>query len=892
MTTGRECDLCSLGCGKHPLRQRVGDADHHFCCLGCMNVFLILWESGAIRASQDIRQTELFRRSLQLGLISNPAREDAAPGSAPDVLDGAKEELLLHVSGMWCTSCSWLIEHALAALPGVVKAEASFASDLVKVQYHPQALPPERILSRIASLGYKAQQYASDTDAADSERRDLIIRTGLAAFLWANVMSFSLALYAGYFEQISGSVRRGLPFVLMALATPVVFYCAQPILRLAWRGLLNRTIRMESLLALGILAAYGYSVAQAFRGEIHLYFDTATVIVVLVLAGKLIEHGAKEKVSRWISLLHRMMPNKVRLLAKGSERFVSVDALEPEEVFMVKAGERIPADGIVVEGESHADESLLTGESVPVGKCPGEPVAAGSVNLDGVLSVRATKSAGDSTLSRIITLVEQALSSRCEIERMVDRVSRIFVPSVVLVALLTFFLTWITNTASLAQSLMRAVTVLVIACPCALGLATPLAITAAFGAASRRGILIRDSRVLETLRKIDTVILDKTGTVTEGKFSLLELVSCEHCAQPVTAGAAATRTFLVNGFGKGTALAVPPRVASDVGFSPCGSGIGPTGTIYGTSCDASEVRGSWSSASNLSAGHALAFKSYDEALFLLASLEQYSEHPLGRAVAEFARQQGTTLREASALEVHKGRGITGIVGDNHVFAGNRRLAKELDVQINDAADAQAHSWEEEGKTVSFVGWDGELRALAAFGDKLKPEAIELTAELKRRGVAVHLVSGDASATTKWVASCLGTDSCEAEVLPEEKVEVVRRLQEKGATVAMVGDGINDAPALAQADLGIAMGSGTDIAIEAAAVVLMNSSLRKILDVFDLSRKTMRLVRQNLFWAFFYNSVGIALAIAGILNPIMAATAMLLSSVSVVANSMRLAREES
>ena len=848
MTTGRECDLCSLRCGKHPLRQRVGDADRYFCCLGCMNVFLILWESGAIRAGQDIRQTELFQRSLQFGLISNPAREDAQPGHAVDPLASAKEELLLHVSGMWCTSCAWLIEHALSALPGVVKAEASFASDLVKVQYHPQILPPERIVSRISSLGYKAQEYAGDTDAADSERRDLIIRAGLAAFLWANIMSFSLALYAGYFEQISSSVRRGLPFVLMALATPVVFYCARPILRLAWRGLLNRTLRMESLLALGILAAYGYSVAQTFRGEIHLYFDTATVIVVLVLAGKLIEHGAKEKVSRWISLLHHMMPNKVRLLAKGSERFVSADALAPGEVFMVKAGERIPADGIVVEGESHADESLLTGESVPVGKRPGEPVTAGSVNLDGVLSVRATKSASDSTLSRIITLVEQALSSRCQIEHVVDRVSRIFVPCVVLVALLTFFFTWITGTASLAQSLMRAVTVLVIACPCALGLATPLAITAAFGAASRRGILIRDSRVLETLRKIDTVILDKTGTVTEGKFSLLELVLCyDRCAQPVPAGAAAG--------------------------------------IF------SEATGSWSSASSSSAANALAFKSPDETLFLLASLEQYSEHPLGRAVTEFARQQSTTPREASTLEIHKGRGITGIVGDNHVFAGNRRLVKELGVRVNDTADAQARAWEEEGKTVSLVGWDGELRALAAFGDKLKPEAIELAAELKRRGVAVHLVSGDALATTKWVASCLGTNSCEAEVLPEEKVEVVRRLQEKGAIVAMVGDGINDAPALAQADLGIAMGSGTDIAVQAAAVVLMNNSLRKILDVFHLSRKTMRLVRQNLFWAFFYNSVGITLAVAGILNPIMAATAMLLSSVSVVGNSMRLARQE-
>ena len=846
MATGRECDLCGLGCGKYPLQQHVGDADRFFCCSGCMNVYLILWESGAIRAGQDIRQTELFQRSLQLGLISNP--EEVEPESAVDVTAGATEEMLLHVTGMWCMSCAWLIEHALSALRGVRRAEVSFTSDLVKVQYHPRTLPPDLILRRIESLGYKAQQYAGDTDAADAERRDLIIRTGLAAFLWANVMSFSLALYAGYFEQISGSVRRGLPFVLMALATPVVFYCGHPILQLAWRGVLNRTIRMEALLALGILAAYGYSVAQAFRGEIHLYFDTATVIVALVLAGKLIEHGAKGKVSHWISLLHRMMPNKVRLVAHGSERFVSVGALEAGQLFVVKAGERVPADGIVVEGESHADESLLTGESAPVGKRRGEPVAAGSINLDSVLSVRATRSAGESTLSRIIALVEQALSSRCEIERAVERVSRIFVPSVIAIALLTFFVTWLAGAASLAQSLMRAISVLVIACPCALGLATPLAITAALGAASRRGILVRDSRVLETLRKVDTVILDKTGTVTEGKFALLEFVPCHHApAQAVPAGAVANKSSAV--------------------FESSASGA------------------------QFPVGRSSSINQDDETLSPLASLEQYSEHPLGTAVADFARRKGTPLHEATSLEIHKGRGITGIVDGKSVFAGNRRLANELGVWIDENSEEQARRWEAEGKTVSFVGWDGELRVLAAFGDKVKPEAIELTAELRRRGIAVRLVSGDAHATTEWVASCLGITSFQAEVLPEEKTEAVRQLQASGAAVAMVGDGINDAPALAQANLGIAMGSGTDIAMKSAAVVLMNGSLPKIVEVLNLSRKTMRVVRQNLFWAFFYNSVGISLAVAGILNPIMAAAAMLLSSVSVVGNSMRLARQE-
>ena len=827
-----QCDLCALACGKDPLHQHVGDAERHFCCLGCMNVYLILWESGAIRAGVDLRQTELFRRGLQLGLISTGSSDETrSPAQSADNIDCNR--LILHVTGMWCTSCAWLIEHALNNVPGVVKAAASFSSDLVSVQYHPQILSPQRILDRIASFGYKAEEYAGERNNTDTERRDLMIRTGLAAFLWANVMSFSLVLYAGYFEQISDSVRRGLPFLLMALATPVIFYCGQPVLRLAWRGVPNHTLRMESLLSLGILAAYGYSVVQTLRGEIHLYFDTATVIVTFVLAGKLIEHSAKEKVSRWINVLHRMMPNKVRLLADGRERFVAVGALEPGQVFVVKAGERVPADGVVKEGESHTDESLLTGESIPRGKSPGENVVAGSINLDGVLSIEASQSAGDSTLARLINLVERALTERSDLERTVDRVSRYFVPTVIGIALMTFAGAWGFAHVTVAAALMRAISVLVIACPCALGLATPLAMTAAYGAASRRGILIRDARALENLRRADTVLLDKTGTVTEGRFSLLHLSPCrQRVCQAVLAGNSNAYTE-------------------------------------------EHVGGEFDR---------------QDALGFLTSIEQYSEHPLGRAVVEFARWQNTPIHDADSVQVHKGCGITGVVGSTQVFAGNRRLLQNLGIRISEDSEKQARAWEEAGHTVAFVGWDGELRAFAAFGDRLKEEAIELAAELKRRSLEVRLVSGDARATVQRVASQMGTDQWQAEVLPEEKAQVVRTLQQSGALVAMVGDGINDAPALAQADVGIAMGSATDLAMKAADVVLISGSLAKITDVLQLSHRTMRIVRQNLFWAFFYNSVGITLAVIGVLNPIMAAGAMLLSSVSVVGNSLRLAHE--
>ncbi len=836
---GRNCDLCGLACGRRPYAQQIREHERFFCCLGCMNVYLILSESGG--EGKDFRETELFKRSLELGLISQPdAASPKAPVAAGNQDDTPCEELLLHVRGMWCTSCAWLIEYALAKLPGIANVEASFATDLIKVKYRPQHIPPSRITERIHSLGYEAKEFRASEESNDTEKRDLLLRLGVAGFLWMNVMYLSLTFYISFFEHISDSIRRYVPFFVWALATPVVFYSGYPILRLAWRGLRNRTIRAEALLSLGILTAYFFSIVQAFRGDSHIYFDTACVIVTLVLAGKMIERNAKDRATRWITQLHRWMPNKVRLIANGQERFAAIDALEPGQLFVTKAGEHIAADGVIAAGESHTDESLLTGESVPVSKQPGDRVAAGSINLDGVLQIRALRTATDSTLARMVAMVENALTRRSPLEKTVDRVARVFVPSVVCVAVLTFLSLWLLGAASLATSLMRAITVLVIACPCALGLATPLAITAAMGSASRRGILFRDSQVLEALRRVDAVVLDKTGTMTEGTFSLLDLALCKHeCLQPV----------LVNAGGAEFENRVRKREFEGFAFADARL----------------------------------------EALSLLASLEQYSEHPLGRALVAFAKSAGAVITDASAIEIIKGLGITGIVRGRRAFIGSRRLLKEEGIAVTRDLEDQVHGWEAEGKTVTFFGWDGELHGAAAFGDRIRDGARELVAHLKRKNISVYVVSGDSKATVQWVASSVGADHYRYEVLPAEKADFVKGLQDAGSLVAMVGDGINDAPALAQADLGIAMGSGADIAMKAAAVVLMKSSLDKIPETFALASKTIRIVRQNLFWAFFYNAIGITLAIAGILNPILAAGAMLLSSVSVVVNSLRLTK---
>ncbi len=835
----KTCDLCGLTVGRHPFLRSLDGEEKSFCCLGCLNVYAILLESGVIGSGQDVRETEVFKRSLALGLIATGGK-DVKSVLPPIPNDALTQEVLLQVSGMWCSSCAWLIEHTLTKERGVISAEAFFSSDLVKVKYCPQYIPPDKITERIGQLGYKASEYTGENDTANAERRDLLLRLGVSGFLQMNVMTLSMALYVGYFEKISDSVKQYLPFVLMLLTAPIVFYSAMPILRLAWRGLVNGVVRMETLLSLGILAAYFYSAAQAFLGGTHYYFDTAGAIVTLVLVGKLIERGAKERTSRAVALLYRMMPKKVRLSAIGSagkeEKFVSVDALNVGDVFVVKAGERIPADGILVDGYSHADESLLTGESTPVEKQPGSRVVAGSLNTGNVIQVQAEKVGEDATLAQIIRLVEQALSSKSSLERTVDKVSRVFVPGVIVFAALTFFVCWLGGYVATDEALMRAITVLVIACPCALGMATPLALTAAIGSASQRGILVSDSRVLETVRNVDTVVFDKTGTITEGNFTLLKF-------EPFQSKAGA--------------------------LNPVEAVQGP-GLLSNLALGFGDQKG---------------IELTEKALQLVASLERYSEHPLGRAVIKRANDDGMALLEARDVENRKGLGLIGNVAGHSVFVGNRRLAEEQRVP-GSFADVPESS-ESQGRTVAYFGWDGQVRGVMEFGDRIRQEAADVARDFKQRGIKTLIVSGDSFAATSHVAFVVGADEFIAEALPNDKTSIITRMQRQGKIVAMVGDGINDAPALAQADLGIAVGSGADIAMRAAAIVLMSSALNKLPMVFDLANTTWRIVRQNLFWAFFYNTLGVSLAVTGVLNPIIAAGAMLLSSLSVIANSLRL-----
>jgi copper/silver-translocating P-type ATPase len=735
------CTLCGLDSGQAA-----------FCCAGCEAVYGILHAAGPLP----------------------PVAENPIPA------DVETRDSVFQISGMWCNSCAWLIEHTLSRMHGVQSGKVAFTSDLLKVRYAPQYLPPGRITDAVAALGYRAAEYTGPADRSDAERKDLMLRTGIAAFLSMNAMFFSLVVYASYFETITAGAAHAIPFVLMALATPSVFYCGAPILRIAWAGLRARVLRMETLLALGILAAYGYSVAQTFAGNLHVYFDTACAIVTLVLTGKLIERGAKDRSAGAIGLLYRLMPAKARV----GDRFVSVEALQPGTVFHVKTGERIPADGIVVEGQSYADESVLTGESVPRPKQTGDAVICGSVNTGSPLAVRTTRAGASSTLAHMVRTVEQAAAHRTHTERAVDRVARLFIPAVLAIAVATFA-GWLWRSGRPSEALMHAIAVVAIACPCSLGIATPLALTAAVASAGKRGILVTDTRVLETIRDVDTVVLDKTGTATFGEFTLLDAEG-----------------------------------------------------------DTSRMEE-------------------------LAAVEACSEHPIARAL-------GKSRLHASGVEVHKGMGIAGVVGGTRYFLGNRAFV----------ADKQGNVPSVTGFSVYF-GWDDAIRGALSFGDRIRPEAADLCAALRRRGIRTLLLSGDCSATTEQTARAIGADEWIAEATPDRKIEIIRDMQRRGSKVAMIGDGVNDAPSLAQADLGIALGSGADIAMQAAPLVLMKNSLAGVVDTLDLSRRTFRIVRQNLVWAFAYNSVGIVLAVAGVLNPIMAAGAMALSSLSVIGNSRRL-----
>ncbi|MGZ8983831.1 MAG: heavy metal translocating P-type ATPase [Methylotenera sp.] len=730
------------------------------------------------------------------------------------------KEWTLAIGGMTCASCSNRVEKALAKVPGVLSAEVNLALETALVSGLASEVTPAKLIKAVEAAGYQAKELGIN-HAEDSQPQNSMVNSwwpvALSALLSLPLVVAMAAAWAGWQGQLPGWLQ-------WALATPVQFWLGWRFYKAGWSALKAGAGNMDLLVALGTSAAYGLSVYLLFSpshaGMNHLYFESSTIVITLVLLGKWLESRAKKQTTEAIRALNALRPERASVIRNGQETQLAIAAVVVGDVVVIRPGERIAVDGRILQGESQVDESLITGESLPVAKRLGDTVTGGAVNGEGLLHVVTTAVGAESVLARIVRLVESAQAKKAPIQRLVDKVSAVFVPVVIVVALVTL-LAWGLLGGDWQVAILNAVAVLVIACPCALGLATPTAIMVGTGVAAQHGILIKDAEALELAHAVKTVAFDKTGTLTEGHPKLVVLESSTKDA-----------------------------VTSDT----------------------------------------------DNLLMVAASLQAGSEHPLAKAVVNAAQCKGVMLQPAQEVHAMPGRGVAGIVGNQKLYLGNTRWMGELGVDLS-ALKARSLALEAEGHSVSWLAKsvlaasakELELLGLLAFGDTLKATSGSAVARLQEQGILTVLISGDNQGSASNIASQLGIAKLYAQVLPSDKANIVTHLKHADGLVAMVGDGINDAPALAAADIGIAMSSGTDVAMHAAGITLMRGDPELVADAIEISRRTYAKIRQNLFWAFIYNVVGIPLAAMGWLSPVIAGAAMALSSFSVVSNALLLKR---
>jgi Cu+-exporting ATPase len=709
----------------------------------------------------------------------------------------ASKRVELVIGGMTCASCATRIEKKLNRLDGVA-ATVNFASEHAAVAFDPTHVSVSDLIGTIEAAGYHAAMPNADDNDDDPTkpyRRRLVL---------AVVLTVPLALFA----WVSAARPPGWEWVSLALATPVVFYAGWPFHRAAVTNARHGAATMDTLISVGTLAAWVWSTVVLLAGmSASVYFDTAGAITTLILLGRFFEARAKRRSGEAIRKLLELGSKDARVLRDGVEVLIPAEALGVGELFVVRPGEKVATDGVVRSGTSAIDQSMLTGESVPVEVGPGDHVVGATINASGRLVVEATRVGAETALARIARLVAEAQTGKAPVQRLADRVSAVFVPVVIAVSVLTLA-GWLAFGATTTAAFTAAVAVLVIACPCALGLATPTALMVGTGRGAQLGIVIKGPEVLEQTRQVTSIVLDKTGTITEGKMAIAELVPADGVSE-------------------------------------------------------------------------------EELLRLAASAEDASEHPIARAIAEHGRDRLGTLSVAEHFSARAGRGIEAVVDGHVIVIGQPSLLNHWGVTLPGTLAAEAERLESNGSTVVAVAWDGESRGLIAVADRVKATSRQAVSQLRALGLSPVLLTGDNERTARSVAAEVGIDRVLANVLPEDKVAEITRLQAAGEVVAMVGDGVNDAPALAKADLGLSIGTGTDVAIEASDLTLVSGDLRAAADAIRLSRRTLRTIKVNLFWAFAYNVAAIPLAVAGIVNPIVAAAAMAFSSVFVVSNSLRL-----
>jgi heavy metal translocating P-type ATPase len=822
MTTA-VCELCGLPLRYGAVSHVVNDTSLEFCCHGCRMVYTMLLESTDADDPARFKETDLYRQCVAAGVIPaseadlrrlhEQEKQDHRTAAGPIKNTNTSSDrsgtlpLDLVVDGMWCTACAWVIETALSRLGGVQGATCHFSTDRLHCRYRPDRVAPDQIRKAVTRLGYRTRD--PDTDDADrhAQRRELV-RLTITALLSVNVMMLSWALYAGFFTTLSGDAVSKISLPIVAMAAIVFVYGGGPMLRKAWFGLVHRAPGMETLVGMAAGCAFGYSVYNWLTGSIHLYFDTASMLITLVLLGKVLEQQAKGRVRRDLDRFFALQPAKVRLITDScaTGRYVAIGQLAPGDRFAVEANEIVPADGHVESGTASLDESSLTGEPRPVPVKIGDPVKSGTRLLDGRVVARAEKVGGDTILGRMIAIMARSLEQKSVFEGRTDRMLRWFVPIILTLAGSTGLFCFLSG-ATINQAMVRAVTVMVISCPCALGVAIPMARLAGISLAGRRGILVREIQAFERADAVDTLVFDKTGTLTHGRWQLVG-IDCQPGHDPATIAA-------------------------------------------------------WA-----------------------AGLEQASDHDIARSIKDYARVQGTSPARVTDVSVHPD-GVRGQLEGTCLRIGSRGFAWGQ-AQSPDGARNDSH-----GTLTSrvFLSANDRPAATLIFGDAIRPSVPGMVETLKQSAVDLHLVSGDAAASAGAVADTLGLTRVRGNLLPADKADYIDRLNQQGRHVAMVGDGVNDAAAMVRADLAVAVYSGAGLAKEAAHITLMRGDPAQLLDFFPLSRRVNRKVAQNLWCAWVYNLISIPVAMSGLLTPLVAATAMLLSSLTVIGNTLLLVRRD-
>lgn len=722
-----------------------------------------------------------------------------------------KQFIQLKISGMSCASCSNRLEKKLNKTPGIVVATVNLALEKAQITYDAEIISLVAIFAKIEEIGFKGEEINEKKQAAAMQDEQVALKKQQQKFIYA--LLFSLPFFINMILEIflgHGNVPLlGNKYFQLVLATPVQFWIGWPFYVDSYKTLKSGGANMSVLVALGTSAAYFFSIYQLFQVHAMLYFETSAILITLILLGKLLEARAKGKTSEAIKKLMDIQAKTAKVIRDGKEIEIAVQDVMVGDTVVIRPGERIPVDGIVVDGQTAIDESMITGESLPVDKKAGDEVIGGTVNKVGSIRIEAAKVGSNTALAQIIRVVEEAQNSKAPIQRVADIISGYFVPIVIAIAVITFlaWYYWLDN-GNITRALVNFTAVMVIACPCSLGLATPTAIMVGTGKGAEHGILFKGGEQLENMHSLTAIIMDKTGTITKGT----------------------------------------PEVTDIIVLTP----------------------------------------NFDESklLFFAASAESVSEHPLGKAVLIEAEQRSIALQQPRDFQAIVGNGIQANISDSAVLVGTKRLLQSKEIVISEL-EKQLDTLESKGKTVLLVAIDGIAVGLIAVADRVRPEAKAAVQRLQAAGISVWMATGDNQRTAQAIAQEVGIENVIAEVLPKQKAEKVAQLKSQGYKVGMVGDGINDAPALAAADCGIAIGTGTDIAMEAAAVTLMKGDLGGLLSAIELSRATMKNIKQNLFWALIYNIVGIPVAASGLLSPIIAGAAMAFSSVSVVTNSLRL-----